>query len=104
MTYLLMSLCFFCIFLFSKELQFQTCKVMDEVFDDPQVRHLSMAQTVQHPVRGDVNLVAQPVALSRTPASLRTAVPEAGEHTDEVLEQFGIDPARIAALRDAGTI
>ena len=75
-----------------------------EVFDDPQVQHLGMAQSVHHPVRGDVSVVAQPLTLSRTPASLRTAVPEAGEHTDDVLEQFGIDPTRIAALRDAGAI
>ncbi|MFK7836857.1 MAG: CaiB/BaiF CoA transferase family protein [Sulfitobacter sp.] len=77
---------------------------MDEVFDDPQVQHLGMAQSVTHPVRGEVSLVAQPLDLSRTPATLRTAVPEAGEHTDDVLGQFGIDPARIAALRDAGAI
>ena len=77
---------------------------MNEVFDDPQVQHLEMSQSVHHPVRGEVSLVAQPVTLSRTPASLRSAIPEAGAHTDEVLEQFGIDPARIAALRADGAI
>ncbi len=77
---------------------------MDEVFDDPQVKHLGMAQNVHHSTRGDVALVAQPLDLSRTPASLRSAVPEAGEHTDEVLAEFGIKPERIIALRDAGAI
>jgi len=77
---------------------------MDAVFDDPQVMHLDMAQTVRHPVRGEVALVAQPLDLSRTPASLRSAVPEAGEHTDEVLAGFGIGAERIATLRDAGAI
>jgi crotonobetainyl-CoA:carnitine CoA-transferase CaiB-like acyl-CoA transferase len=43
---------------------------MDEVFDDPQVEHLGMAQPVDHPLRGEVRLVAQPVDLSRTPAQL----------------------------------
>lgn len=77
---------------------------MDEVFDDPQVQHLGMAQPVTHPVRGELRLVAQPVDLSRTPAVLRSAVPEAGEHTDEILNEFGISPERIASLRSKGAI
>lgn len=77
---------------------------MNEVFDDPQVQHLAMAQTVRHPVRGDIRLVAQPFDLSRTPASLATAAPDAGEHTDEVLSEFGITAERIAALRACGAI
>ena len=77
---------------------------MNEVFDDPQVQHLAMAQTVHHPVRGDIRLVAQPFDLSRTPASLVTAAPDAGEHTDEVLSEFGITAERIAALRACGAI
>ncbi len=77
---------------------------MNEVFDDPQVQHLAMAQTVRHPVRGDIRLVAQPFDLSRTPASLVTAAPDAGEHTDEVLSEFGITAERIAALRACGAI
>ncbi|MGR3342586.1 MAG: CaiB/BaiF CoA transferase family protein [Paracoccaceae bacterium] len=77
---------------------------MNEVFDDPQVQHLAMAQTVRHPVRGDIRLVAQPFDLSRTPASLATAAPDAGEHTDEVLSEFGINEERIAALRACGAI
>ncbi|MFK7751832.1 MAG: CaiB/BaiF CoA transferase family protein [Sedimentitalea sp.] len=77
---------------------------MDQVFDDPQVKHLQVAQTVTHPVRGNVALVAQPMTLSRTPATLRSAVPEAGAHTDDVLAQFGISADRIAALRDAGAL
>ncbi|WP_102107762.1 CaiB/BaiF CoA transferase family protein [Oceaniglobus roseus] len=77
---------------------------MDQVFDDPQVRHLNMAQGVRHPARGEVRLVAQPVDLSRTPAALRTPVPEAGEHTAAVLAEYGLAPDEIAGLRAAGAI
>ena len=77
---------------------------MDEVFEDPQVRHLGMAQPVQHPVRGELHVVAQPVKLSRTPSSIVTATPEAGQHTDEVLAEFGIAADRIDALRACGAI
>lgn len=77
---------------------------MDEVFDDPQVQHLGMAQSVEHPVRGNVRLVGQPVDLSRTPASVVTATPDAGEHTDEILNELGISAERIASLRSNGAI
>lgn len=77
---------------------------MNEVFDDAQVQHLGIAQSVTHPQRGEVQLVGQPVDLSRTPASLRTPTPEAGAHTDEVLSDYGIDAERISALRASGAI
>ncbi|MEH6646362.1 CaiB/BaiF CoA transferase family protein [Sulfitobacter sp.] len=77
---------------------------MEEVFDDPQVQHLGMAQSVEHPVRGNVRLVAQPIDLSRTPASIVSATPDAGEHTDEILNEFGISADRIASLRSNGAI
>ena len=77
---------------------------MDEVFEDPQVKHLEMAQPVTHPVRGEIRLVAQPVDLSRTPATIVAASPDAGEHTEDVLSEYGITAERIAELRAAGAI
>ena len=77
---------------------------MDEVFADPQVRHLGIAQTVHHPLRGDIALVGQPVGLSRTPASIRTAIPDKGEHSDAVLAEAGLRGDEIAALRQQGVI
>ena len=77
---------------------------VDEMFADPQVRHLGIAQTVTHHARGEVSLIGEPVTLSRTPATLDTAAPDAGEHTDEVLAEFGLSPAEIAGLRAVGAI
>jgi crotonobetainyl-CoA:carnitine CoA-transferase CaiB-like acyl-CoA transferase len=73
---------------------------MNEVFADPQVRHLNMTRHVQHNVLGDTEVVGQAVELSRTPWSVRTAAPEAGEHTEEVLRELGYDDAAIARLRE----
>jgi formyl-CoA transferase len=72
---------------------------MDEVFADPQVRHLGAAARVEHPRLGTLSILNQPVRLSRTPASLATATPERGAHTDEVLRELGLDDAAIADLR-----
>ena len=72
---------------------------IDQVFADPQVQHLGIAQPVEHPTLGRLNLVGQAMALSRTPSSLRTATPERGEHNDSVLRELGYDEATIAGLR-----
>jgi crotonobetainyl-CoA:carnitine CoA-transferase CaiB-like acyl-CoA transferase len=77
---------------------------MDEVFDDPQVRHLGMAAPVHHPVRGETRLVAQAVRLSRTPPSIYVSAPDAGADSDAILAEHGLTPDEIAALRDRNVI
>ena len=75
---------------------------MDQVFADPQVRHLGMAPKVQHPELGEVALVGQAIKLSRTPAELRTATAALGQHTDEVLRELGYSDGEVAAMRAEG--
>jgi len=77
---------------------------IDEVFADPQVRHLKMAQPVHSRTLGDQELVGQAVGLSRTPATMRSASPELGEHTEEILAGLGYDAAAIQRLRDGGVV
>jgi formyl-CoA transferase len=77
---------------------------MDDVFADPQVQHLKASVAVEHPTLGTLNLLNQPITLSRTPAALVTATPERGEHTDEVLRELGLSDAQITTLRGAGVV
>jgi crotonobetainyl-CoA:carnitine CoA-transferase CaiB-like acyl-CoA transferase len=77
---------------------------MDEVFADPQVRHLAIAQGVDHPSLGHIEVVGQAVTLSRTPSAIRRPTPERGQHTDEVLREAGYDEKAIAAFRAKGAI
>ena len=70
-----------------------------EVFDDPHVRHLGLAVDVKSAALGQIQIQNVPVTLSRTPAQVRTAAPEMGEHTDEVLREAGYSAEEIAKLR-----
>jgi formyl-CoA transferase len=72
---------------------------MDEVFADPQVQYLGMAAAVQHRSLGEIEVVNQPVKLSRTPSRIAHPTPEKGEHTEEVLKEYGYDDRAIAEFR-----
>jgi crotonobetainyl-CoA:carnitine CoA-transferase CaiB-like acyl-CoA transferase len=77
---------------------------IDQVFADPQVQHLGIAQPVEHPALGGIELVGQAVTLSRTPSRLTSASPELGEHTDAILRELGYADADIAGLRARGVV
>jgi crotonobetainyl-CoA:carnitine CoA-transferase CaiB-like acyl-CoA transferase len=77
---------------------------MDEVFADPQVKHIGAAADVVHPRLGRSRIVAQPARLSRTPATVATATPEIGQHTDEILHELKYAKDEIEGLRKGGAI
>jgi crotonobetainyl-CoA:carnitine CoA-transferase CaiB-like acyl-CoA transferase len=77
---------------------------MDQVFADAQVRHLEMAVPVEHPRLGTFAVVNQAIKMSRTPSSVRTATPEQGEHTDEILAELGYDEESIRTFHDNGVV
>jgi len=70
-----------------------------QVTDDPHTRAREMVVEVEHPVEGVVRALGVPVKLSGTPGGVRRAAPLLGEHTDEVLREYGFSADEIAALR-----
>jgi crotonobetainyl-CoA:carnitine CoA-transferase CaiB-like acyl-CoA transferase len=77
---------------------------IDEMFGDPQVQTLAMAQPVEHYKLGKIDIVGQGVKLVRTPARVRTAAPDRGADTREVLAEFGYDAATIEDLQRRGVV
>ena len=77
---------------------------IDDVFEDAQVRHLGMSQSIASPKYGSLDLLRSPIGLSRTPATLRNAAPRPGEHTRDVLHELGFDEEQIAGLVAKGAV
>jgi crotonobetainyl-CoA:carnitine CoA-transferase CaiB-like acyl-CoA transferase len=71
---------------------------MAEVFADPQVISQEMVAEVTHPKIGKLKLVNQALKLSRTPAKVKTATPELGQNTQEILKELDYSAAEIATL------
>ena len=76
---------------------------MHEVMDDPQVVARGMVVDVEHPRAGRIRVNGVPVKLSDTPGRA-DAPPVLGEHTDAVLQELGLGPDEVAALRRDGAI
>lgn len=77
-----------------------------DAFADPQIRTRGVVVHIPHPAAPDgVDVIANPVRLSETPADYRLPPPLLGQHTDEVLsERLGLGKVKLAALRKNGVI
>ncbi|MHA1107616.1 MAG: CaiB/BaiF CoA transferase family protein [Alphaproteobacteria bacterium] len=75
-----------------------------EMHQDAQVLARGMVVETEHSRVGTVRTLGPPVKFSRTPASVRRAAPVLGEHTREVLCEYGYDEDEIAALVDSGAV
>ncbi len=71
---------------------------------DPQVIANGYLAEIEHPESGTMTQVGVPAKLSETPGAPRTAAPEFGQHTEEILQEFGYDWGQIAEFRDKRVI
>jgi crotonobetainyl-CoA:carnitine CoA-transferase CaiB-like acyl-CoA transferase len=77
---------------------------IDQMFADEQVEHLGIAQSATRPNGEQQTFVGQPISLSRTPSRIVVTPPDQGQHTDEVLKEFGFADNEIAELHRAKAV
>jgi crotonobetainyl-CoA:carnitine CoA-transferase CaiB-like acyl-CoA transferase len=76
----------------------------DEVFADPQARHLGVLTEIEQPGYGRLRMLDFPFAASATPARIARPAPLLGQHTREVLEELGLPATEIDRLAAARAI
>ena len=77
---------------------------IDKVFDDPQVKHLGIAQSIDTIPFGQTQLVGQPFNLSRSPSIMNQRPPEKGEHNEDVLLDLGYSSEELDELKSKNII
>ena len=69
---------------------------------DPQVQHMGIISSYEHPVAGRVKVVAPAVRMSATPAEIRRPAPLIGQHSREILEEFGFCASEVEEFMASG--
>jgi len=83
-----------------------SCKVLalHEILADPQIAENKLINSFEDAKRGKITTLGPPVSMSATPTHHERVAPMIGEHTEEVLAEFGLRADEVAALRDANVI
>jgi crotonobetainyl-CoA:carnitine CoA-transferase CaiB-like acyl-CoA transferase len=77
---------------------------MLQALADPQTVARQMVVEVEHTTVGPVRTIGLPVKFSETPGKVRSGAPVYGEHTREVLREYGFDEKEIQAFEQQGAI
>ena len=75
---------------------------IDKVFANPQVQHLGLSRTMKSQERGDTHVVGQPLILSSAESAISRPPPLLGQHTSEVLSEFGYDAETVSGFAEKG--
>lgn len=73
----------------------------EDLLSDPHLREVGFFQRVEHPIDGMMTFPGPACQMSETPTGIQGPPPEKGEHTVEVLRDFGVPDALIQALSAA---
>jgi crotonobetainyl-CoA:carnitine CoA-transferase CaiB-like acyl-CoA transferase len=71
---------------------------------DPQVVHNGAMVEYDHPVEGRLRTPGFPIRFEKTPARIERGAPLVGEHSREVLSEWGYTDEEIAAFKQAGVV
>jgi crotonobetainyl-CoA:carnitine CoA-transferase CaiB-like acyl-CoA transferase len=90
--------------LFGERVPCAAVRPIEDMFEHPQVLAEELVTTLDHPVVGRYQTMTKPVKFSETPGPAPTASPTFGQHSDEILAEYGYAAPDIAALRGRGIV
>ena len=76
--------------LLAADIPFAPVNKLDDLLNDPHLTSVDFWKRLEHPTEGWLRLPANPIEMSATPPSIRRLPPRLGEHTAEVLREFGV--------------
>jgi CoA:oxalate CoA-transferase len=77
---------------------------VDEVFEDPQVRHQQMRLAVEHPRHGALDVLGFPIKFATAPCAVRRPPPDLGADSESILQGLGYGERAIAELKAQSVI
>ncbi len=87
-----------------KRLLWGPVQSLPEVIADCQARANDFFVPFDYPTYGRIELVANPIKLSKTPATIRMPAPQLGQHTEEILLEHGYTWEDIERFKEQGAI
>jgi crotonobetainyl-CoA:carnitine CoA-transferase CaiB-like acyl-CoA transferase len=75
-----------------------------EVVNDPQAWENQFFTEIEHPICDRMKYITTPAQFNMTPSTIRSAAPQLGQHTEEVLLELGYSWDDIADFRDQGAV
>ena len=87
-----------------KDIPYAPRQTIKEAVNDVQARASDCFVSYDHPTQGRIEQLNNPVMMSKTPSSVRMPAPEFGQHTEEVLLEYGYSWEDIARFKEEGTI
>jgi crotonobetainyl-CoA:carnitine CoA-transferase CaiB-like acyl-CoA transferase len=68
---------------------------IEQLVEDPHLLSVNLIKTINHPTEGRLRTVSSPVNFSLTPSNFYRHPPNHGEHTAEILGEFGLSDAAV---------
>lgn len=87
-----------------QDICYSPVNTIEDLLNDPHIKYRQMFFEMEHPIEGKVMQVRSPFNFSETPVEARTPSPSLGEHTEEILKDYGYSSKEINELRGRGVI
>ena len=77
---------------------------MEAAINDPQIKHVGIIKSYEHPHCGHVRYIGSALSMSETPPEFYYAPPMIGENSEEILREFGYSEDEIKEYFDKGIL